>query len=43
MEGGIFNFAYFKINKDSDGLMHLITSIIGQNDDPRASSISSEP
>jgi alkaline phosphatase D len=39
VDGGIFNFAYFKINKDSDGLMHLTTSIIGEDGNPRPGSI----
>jgi hypothetical protein len=39
VDGGIFNFAYFKINKDSDGLMHLTTSIIGEDGHPRYGSV----
>jgi alkaline phosphatase D len=39
VDGGIFNFAYFKINKGSDGLMHLTTSIIGEDGHPRKGSI----
>ena len=32
VEGGIFNFGYFKIQKVTDGLVHLTASIIGQDD-----------
>lgn len=31
VEGGIFNFGYFKIQKVNDGLVHLTASIIGQD------------
>lgn len=31
VEGGIYNFGYFKIHKGMDGLMHLSASIIGED------------
>jgi len=38
VEGGIFNFGYFKIQKGNDGLIHLTASIIGEDGLPRPSS-----
>ncbi|HEY7226976.1 MAG TPA: alkaline phosphatase D family protein [Nitrososphaeraceae archaeon] len=39
VEGGILNFAYFKIHKGSDGLMHLSISILGEDGRPRHGSL----
>jgi alkaline phosphatase D len=39
VEGAILNFAYFKIHKGSDGLMHLTASIIGEDGQPRHGSL----
>jgi len=38
IEGGIYNFGYFKIHKDNDGLTHFTVSIIGADGLPRPSS-----
>lgn len=38
LEGGIYNFAYFKIQRDNDGLAHLSVSIIGEDGLPRPGS-----
>jgi hypothetical protein len=39
VEGGILNFAYFKIYKGGDSLMHLTASIIGEDGQPRYGSL----
>ena len=39
VEGGILNFAYFKLYKGSDGLTHLTTSVFGQDGIPRHGSL----
>lgn len=38
IEGGIYNFGYFKIHRGNDGLSHLSVSIIGEDGLPRPSS-----
>lgn len=38
VEGGIFNFGYFKVQKGNDGMIHLIASIIGEDGTPRPNS-----
>ena len=39
LEGGIYNFGYFKIQKGNDGLTHLSVSIRGQDGLPRPGSV----
>ena len=38
LEGGIYNFGYFKLQRDNDGLTHFYVSIIGEDGLPRPSS-----
>jgi phosphodiesterase/alkaline phosphatase D-like protein len=39
VEGGIFNFGYFKMQKENDGLVHFTASIVGQDGVPRPNSL----
>ena len=38
VEGGIYNFAHIKIEQGSDGNMHLLADIVGEDGVPRPNS-----